>query len=79
MVIRLKKFGRFEHFSFIHYGDLYSASSRLLLRRAPDLRTAKKEEFWGLFTDLKAFIWALTETLHVVQSVTVSAFVWIKW
>src|SRR6218665_1329657 len=29
--------------SFIHYGDLYSASSRLLLRSAPDPCTAKKK------------------------------------
>src|SRR6218665_1356865 len=28
--------------SFIHYGDLYSAPSRLLLRSAPDPCTAKK-------------------------------------
>src|SRR6218665_1824712 len=28
--------------SFIHYEDLYSASSRLLLRSAPDPCTAKK-------------------------------------
>src|SRR6218665_1554707 len=28
--------------SFIHYGDVYSACSRLLLRRAPDHCTAKK-------------------------------------
>src|SRR6218665_471058 len=31
--------------SFIHYGDLYSASSRLLLRNAPDPCTAKKNSF----------------------------------
>ena len=31
--------------SFIHYGDLYSASSRLLLGSAPDLCTAKKKSF----------------------------------
>ena len=31
--------------SFIHYGDLYSASSRLLLRSAPDPCTAKKKSF----------------------------------
>ena len=30
---------------FIHYGDLYSASSRLLLRSAPDPCTAKKKSF----------------------------------
>src|SRR6218665_1882380 len=29
--------------SFIHYGDLYSAPSRLLLRSAPDPCTAKKK------------------------------------
>ena len=29
--------------SFIHYGNLYSASSRLILRSAPDPCTAKKE------------------------------------
>ena len=29
--------------SFIHYEDLYSASSRLLLRSAPDPCTAKKK------------------------------------
>jgi len=33
------------HCSFIHYGDLYSASSRLLLRSAPDPFTAKKKSF----------------------------------
>src|SRR6218665_946501 len=31
--------------SFIHYGDLYSAPSKLLLRSAPDLCTAKKKSF----------------------------------
>ena len=31
--------------SFIHYGDLYSAPSRLLLRSAPDPCTAKKKCF----------------------------------
>src|SRR6218665_3992435 len=30
---------------FIHYGDLYSASSRLLLRSAPYPCTAKKKSF----------------------------------
>src|SRR6218665_814953 len=29
--------------SFIHYGDLYSAPSRLLLRSAPDPCTTKKK------------------------------------
>ena len=33
---------KFIH-SFIHYGDLYSAPSRLLLRSAPDPCTAKKK------------------------------------
>src|SRR6218665_3162479 len=31
--------------SFIHYGDLYSAPSRLLLRSAPDPCTTKKKSF----------------------------------
>src|SRR6218665_3914212 len=31
--------------SFIHYGDLYSAPSRLLLRSAPDPCTIKKKSF----------------------------------
>src|SRR6218665_1746742 len=31
--------------SFIHYGDLYSAPSRLLLRSAPDPYTAKEKSF----------------------------------
>src|SRR6218665_3237299 len=31
--------------SFIHYGDLYSAHSRLLLRSAPDPCTAKEKSF----------------------------------
>ena len=31
--------------SFIHYGDLYSISSRLLLRSAHDPCTAKKKSF----------------------------------
>src|SRR6218665_3364602 len=31
--------------SFIHYGDLYSAPSRLLLRSDPDPCTAKKKSF----------------------------------
>ena len=31
--------------SFIHYEDLYIASSRLLLRSAPDPCTAKKKSF----------------------------------
>src|SRR6218665_1896659 len=31
--------------SFIHYGDLYSTSSRLLLRCAPDPYTAKRTVF----------------------------------
>src|SRR6218665_1672729 len=31
--------------SFIHYRDLYSASSRLLIRSAPDPCTAKKKSF----------------------------------
>src|SRR6218665_3440160 len=31
--------------SFIHYMDLYSASSRLLLRSAPDSSTAKRNSF----------------------------------
>ena len=35
---------RFIH-SFIHYGDLYSAPSRLLLRSAPDPCTAKEKSF----------------------------------
>jgi len=33
--------------SLIHYGNLYSASSRLLLRSAPDSCTAKEQQFWG--------------------------------
>src|SRR6218665_86944 len=32
-------------FSFIHYRDLYSPSSRLLLRSAPDPCTAKQNRF----------------------------------
>src|SRR6218665_2229492 len=32
-------------YSFIHYGDLYSAPSRLLLRSAPNPCTAKKKSF----------------------------------
>src|SRR6218665_1466412 len=32
-------------YSFIHYGDLYSAPSRLLLRSAPDPCTTKKKSF----------------------------------
>src|SRR6218665_644129 len=32
-------------YSFIHYRDLYSAPSRLLLRSAPDPCTAKKKNF----------------------------------
>src|SRR6218665_301274 len=32
-------------YSFIHYGDLYSASSRLLLRSATDPCTVKKMSF----------------------------------
>src|SRR6218665_1616122 len=32
-------------YSFIQYGDLYSTSSRLLLRSAPDPCTAKKKSF----------------------------------
>src|SRR6218665_3552994 len=32
-------------FIHVHYGDLYSASSRLLLRSAPDPCTAKKKSF----------------------------------
>src|SRR6218665_1759859 len=32
-------------YSFIHYGDLYSAPSRLLLRSAPDPCAAKKKSF----------------------------------
>src|SRR6218665_2980756 len=31
--------------SFIHYGDLYSTPSRLLLRSAPDPCTAKEKSF----------------------------------
>src|SRR6218665_1041202 len=31
--------------SFIHYGDLYNASSRLILRSAPDPCTAKRSSF----------------------------------
>src|SRR6218665_40994 len=31
--------------SFIHYGDLYSTPSRLLLRSAPDPCTTKKKSF----------------------------------
>src|SRR6218665_1688609 len=31
--------------SFIHYGDLYSAPSRLLLRSSPDPCTVKKKSF----------------------------------
>src|SRR6218665_3382322 len=38
-----KKLFRFH--SFIHYGDLYSAPSRLLLRSAPDPCTTKKKSF----------------------------------
>jgi len=34
-----------QSYSFIHYGDLYSASTRLLLRSAPDPCTAKKNSF----------------------------------
>ena len=37
--------GYFCIHSFIHYGDLYSAPSRLLLRSAPDPCTAKKKSF----------------------------------
>jgi len=33
------------HSFIIHYGDLYSASSRLLLRSAPDPCTAKEKSF----------------------------------
>src|SRR6218665_2315840 len=36
---------RLQIHSFIHYGDLYSAPSRLLLRSAPDPCTAKKKSF----------------------------------
>src|SRR6218665_2924108 len=39
-----KMWKRYLH-SFIHYGDLYSAPSRLLLRSAPDPCTAKKKSF----------------------------------
>src|SRR6218665_3189027 len=35
----------FSIHSFIHYGDLYSAPSRLLLRSAPDPCTAKEKSF----------------------------------
>src|SRR6218665_98956 len=34
-----------KHNSFIHYGDLYSAPSKLLLRSAPDPCTAKEKSF----------------------------------
>src|SRR6218665_232095 len=34
-----------RQYSFIHYGDLYSAPSRLLLRSAPDPCTAKEKSF----------------------------------
>src|SRR6218665_1962168 len=34
-----------KQYSFIHYGDLYSAPSRLLLRSAPNPCTAKKKSF----------------------------------
>src|SRR6218665_2383181 len=33
------------HLLFIHYGDLYSAPSRLLLRSAPEPCTAKEKSF----------------------------------
>src|SRR6218665_1924710 len=33
------------HNTFIHYVDLYSASSRLLIRSAPDSSMAKKSSF----------------------------------
>jgi len=36
---------RFIHSLFIHYGDLYSAPSRLLLRSTPDPCTTKKKSF----------------------------------
>src|SRR6218665_1926543 len=35
----------FLKYLFIHYGDLYSAPSMLLLRSAPDPCTAKKKSF----------------------------------
>src|SRR6218665_27257 len=38
------------HLLFIHYGDLYSAPSRLLLRSAPDPCTAKEKSFDSLPT-----------------------------
>jgi len=37
--------------SFIRYGDLYSASSRLLLKIAPDPYTAKKKSFEAIKMD----------------------------
>src|SRR6218665_296087 len=37
--------GVMKRILFIHYGDLYSAPSRLLLRSAPDPCTAKKKSF----------------------------------
>src|SRR6218665_3596939 len=36
---------KFDIHSFIHYGDLYSAPSMLLLRSAPDPCTAKDKSF----------------------------------
>src|SRR6218665_1241434 len=45
MLFYKKALGKAFIHSFIHYGDLYSAPSRLLLRSAPDPCTAKKKSF----------------------------------
>ena len=44
MMMMMMMIQSFIH-SFIHYGNLYSASSRLLLRSAPDPYTAKENSF----------------------------------
>jgi len=39
------KLGILSFIHYVHYGDLYSAPSRLLIRSAPDPCTAKQKSF----------------------------------
>src|SRR6218665_2045293 len=68
--------------SFIHYGDLNSAPSRLLLRSAPDPCTAKEKSFevftlWSARMQLNSYgatgAKGLTQTTYVCMSVCMSS------
>src|SRR6218665_2217438 len=53
---------------FIHYGDLYSAPSRLLLRSAPDPCTTKKKSFETRVECVRKNLIFLTSTCGVFRT-----------